>query len=455
MRSVKQPLVVRPLDKFGSSGRTTSAQPLMNESDYPPSWYAATANDRADYPSLEENTECDVCIIGGGYTGLSAALHLALRGFRVVLIEACKIGWGASGRNGGQLGSGQRVAQGELESMLGKETAKVLWDLAEESKDTVKHLIRRYRIECDYKPGILHAAHKKSLAKEEMEYAEKLREQYNYSEIKAISAQQMREMIDTRAYFGGSLDTGAGHLHPLNYALGVARAASQEGVRIFQNTAALKIGSTASGPLVKTRRGNISSRFTVLACNGYLGRIEPRIENKIMPINNFILATEPLDEDVSRRIIRDDVAVADSKFVINYYRLSSDRRLLFGGGENYSHRFPADIAGFVRKYMLKIYPQLKGAGIDYAWGGTLAITMNRLPHIGRLQSDIYYAQGFSGHGVGMASLSGKLIAEAMAGQAEKFDVFSHLPNPSFPGGRYLRYPALVAGMLYYSLRDRL
>ncbi|MCB1754415.1 MAG: FAD-binding oxidoreductase [Gammaproteobacteria bacterium] len=426
----------------------------MDAQGYPDSWYAATANTLPAFPTLDETVDCDVCVVGGGYTGLSTALHLAERGYEVVLLEAQKIGWGASGRNGGQLGSGQRVEQDDLESRHGRETARRLWDLAEESKSTVRELIARHAIDCDYKPGILHASHKPALADAEMRYAEKLQTEYGYQQIRPVSREEMRDMIETDAYFGGSIDTGAGHLHPLNFALGLGGAAQKAGVRIFEHSPVLKLREQGKACLV-TERGRVRPRFTVLACNGYLGRIEPRLASRIMPINNFILATEPLDEALARRIIRDDVAVADSKFVINYYRLSEDRRLLFGGGENYSPNFPKDLHRFVRKYMLKIYPQLSGTRIDYAWGGTLAITLNRMPHIGRLDGDIYYAQGFSGHGVGMATLSGKLIAEAVAGSAERFDVFARLPSHSFPGGRWLRYPAQVAGMLYYSLRDRL
>lgn len=426
----------------------------MSAPDYPASWYAATANDTASYPTLEGTLNCDVCVIGAGYTGLSTALHLAKAGYQVVVVESEKVGWGASGRNGGQLGTGQRLEQDELEEKTDAQSARLLWDIAEESKQTVKDLIKDYAIDCDLRPGVLHAAHKPALVTSEMAYVEKLRSEYDYHDIRTVDEQEMGEMLATKAYFGGSLDRGAAHLHPLNFALGLADAASREGVRIFEKSPVKKIHKS-SLPSVETTLGRVNAKHVMIACNGYLNRLEPHIESKIMPINNFILATEPLGEELAAKIIRDDVAVADSKFVINYYRLSADRRLLFGGGENYSPKFPKDIGAFVRRYMLKIYPQLSDTRIDYAWGGTLAITINRMPHIGRLESEVYFAQGFSGHGVGMATMAGKLAAEAIAGTAERFDVFSTIPSPSFPGGRYLRYPGLVAGMLYYSLRDRL
>ena len=429
----------------------------MNENriqlSHPDSYYAATAH-ALPFPRLSEAVTCDVCVIGGGFTGLSSALHLAERGFSVVLLEAQRVGWGASGRNGGQLGSGQRPDKITLEASLGKDHARRLWALAEESKALVKELIRRHRIDCDLKPGVLHAGHKPALADWYLRYAEKLRDDYHYAHVQPVSRETMAQMLGTRAYYGGYLDQDAAHLHPLNYVLGLARAAQRAGVSIFEGSPAT--GYRGTDPIViSTPRGAVRGRFLVLGCNGYLGNLEPRITGKIMPINNFILATEPLGEARARVLIRDDVAVADSKFVINYYRLSTDKRLLFGGGENYTRRFPKELKRFVRPYMLKIYPQLADTRIDYAWGGTLAITLNRLPHIGRLEPTIFFAQGYSGHGVGMATLAGKIIAEAVAGSAERFDVFARIPTRTFPGGRYLRWPGLVLGMLYYALRDRL
>ena len=418
------------------------------------SYYVATANFIPEYPALTDTVACDVCVVGGGFTGLSSALHLAERGYAVVLLEAQRVGWGASGRNGGQVGSGQRKGQDELEEMLGAQHARDLWELAEESKKTVKELIKRHEIQCDFKPGVLHPMHKVSYVKPAHSYVEKLHRDYGYEHAKIVSTEEMRQMLGTEVYYGGWLDTDAGHLHPLNYALGLAQAGTNAGVKIFENSRVTRY-STAKKVLVETSRGTVSADFLVLGCNGYLEQLEPKIQSKIMPINNFILATEPFEQTEAHALIRDDVAVSDSKFVINYFRLSADKRLLFGGGENYTHSFPSDIKSFVRKYMLKIYPQLEHARIDYAWGGTLAVTMNRLPNFGRLASNVFYAQGYSGHGVAMASLAGKLLAEAIAGSAEKFDTFEKIPSASFPGGRYLRWPGLVLGMLYYSLRDKL
>jgi len=418
------------------------------------SWYAATAVGAPELPRLRGEERCDVCVVGGGYTGLSCALHLAERGYDVVLLEAERVGWGASGRNGGQLGSGQRKDQNALEALVGLEHARRLWDLAEEAKATVKERIRRHDIPCDLKPGVLHACHKRRYVDPTRRYADKLRETYGYPHARFVPAEEIGEMLGTRRYHGGMLDSDAGHLHPLNYALGLARAALDAGARLFESSRVTGYDRAAPGP-VRTAEGTVRAEHLVLACNGYLGSLEPRVAGRIMPINNFLIATEPLSAARARALIRDDVAVNDSKFVIDYYRLSGDRRMLFGGGENYSQRFPDDVGAFVRRYMLRVFPQLEDARIDYAWGGTLAITLRRVPHFGRLPPNVLFAHGFSGHGVSIATLAGKLLAEAVAGSAERFDVFARLPVPRFPGGTLLRWPALVAGMLYYAVRDRI
>ncbi len=418
------------------------------------SYYAATAIGLKDYAPLAGDVSCDVCVIGGGFTGLSSALHLAERGYDVKLIEAERISWGASGRNGGQLSTGQRKDVIELEKIVGREDAKLLWGLAEEAKATVRGRVASHKIACNLKSGVLNVAYKPQENAYFENYVEVLQERYDYLHARVVSRDEVAQMLGTKIYYGGELDNGAGHLHPLNYALGLARAAIDAGAQLFENSRAKRIQKVPNGSDVYLKSGKVHARYVVLACNGYLGRLEPRISGKIMPINNFILATEPLGEDRARSLIRDDVAVQDTKFVIDYYRLSADHRLLFGGGENYTSRFPADIKRFVRNYMLRVYPQLTDTRIDYAWGGTLAVTMNRLPTFGRLEGDVYYAQGYSGSGVALASMGGKLIAEAIAGTAERFDIFARIPQRKFPGGTLLRWPGLVLGMLYYALRDK-
>ena len=423
-------------------------------SGYPDSYYAATATAWPPHPPLKGDITTDVCVVGAGYTGLSAAIHLAERGYSVTLLEAERVGFGASGRNGGQLGTGHRKDQRVLEEKLGREWAHRLWTLAEDSVATVKSLITDHKIDCNLTPGVIQAAWKKGEIDWMKEEVEHMATEYGYDQLKFIPHKDILEQVGTTRYHGGLLDKGAAHLHPLNYALGIARAAKAKGVTIYEHSPVSKITHTDPAT-VHTANGTVTARFVVVATNGYLKKLEPRMAHHIMPINNFIIATEPLGDNMARALIRDNVAVQDTKFVVDYYRLTPDNRLLFGGGENYSSRFPRDIAAFVQKPMLRVFPQLADTKIDYAWGGTLAITMSRMPDFGRLAPNVLYAQGFSGQGINMATLAGKLLSEAVAGQAERFDWMSKIKIPTFPGGTLLRYPGLVAGMLWYAMQDRL
>jgi gamma-glutamylputrescine oxidase len=421
--------------------------------DYPDSYYAASANRRLDLPRLQGEETADVCIIGGGYTGLSSAIHLAERGFRVVLLEAERIGWGASGRNGGQCTVGQRQSQEYLEEKFGLEEAHRLWDLGVEAVDVVRELISRFGISCDLKRGNLQVAAKRSDAEWYRGHAEHMRASYGL-DCRFVSGEELEFLAGTASFRGGLLEQVSAHLHPLNYALGLADAATSLGVRLYERSRVT--GYDKASPIfVRTREGRVRASYVVLACNGYLEKLEPRVAGRIMPINNFVLATEVLDERRQQQFNPQDLCMYDAKFVVNYWKLTGDGRMLFGGGENYTRRFPSDIKSFVRKYMLQLYPAAEDLRIDYGWGGTLAVTMNRLPCFGRLEPDVYYAMGYSGHGVQMATLAGKLIAEAVAGTAERFDVMARLPSPAFPGGTLLRWPGLVAGMMYHALKDRL
>jgi len=422
--------------------------------EYPSSYYAATAHELDRFSSLKGDETCDVCVVGAGYTGLSTALHLAERGYDVILLEAQRLGFGASGRNGGQVGSGQRVEQDDLEKMVGKDHARQLWDMGEESKSTVRELIAKHDIACGYKSGVLHAELKRKHLHHTKAYVEKLQKEYGYEQIEFMEEASLRSAVGTGAYCGGSMDRGAGHLHPLNFALGLARACVAAGVRVFEETRVTEVkrGDPAE---VLTGAGKVTAKFVALGANGYLGNLEPQIATRVMPINNFIVATEPLGEDMARSLIRDDIAIADSKFVVNYFRLSEDNRMLFGGGESYGYKFPKNLVDKARKPMLEIYPQLADTRIDYAWGGTLGITMNRMPDFRRLTPNILSASGYSGHGVAMATLAGKLMAEAISGTAERFDIMANVPTSRFPGGAGLRTPLLILAMLWFSLRDRL
>ncbi|MCK0120443.1 FAD-binding oxidoreductase [Loktanella sp. F6476L] len=421
---------------------------------YPASYYAATAPQLPPFATAKGAITCDVCVVGGGYTGLSAALHLAEKGYDVVLLEAQRVGFGASGRNGGQVATGQRVEMDSVEKMVGMGPAKALWDLSLDSVQLVKDLIKQHDMDVPFHDGVIEAAHRARFVPDYHAYAAHLERVYGYTQVTTLDRNAMHDHVGSPAYHGGTLDMGSGHIHPLRYALGLARAAQSAGVRIFENS---KVNNLSRGTPAKitTEHADISASYVVLGCNGYLGALDGKVAKKVMPINNFIAATEPLDDHTAKNLIRYNHAVADSKFVINYFRLSDDNRMLFGGGESYGYRFPKDIAATVRKPMSEIFPQLKNVKIDYAWGGTLGITMNRMPHFARLAGNVLTASGYSGHGVAMATLSGKLAADAIAGQAEKFDLMASVPTTAFPGGSRLRAPLLAAAMIYYSLRDRL
>ena len=416
-----------------------------------PSWYAASAKGIREFPSAKGALKFDVAIIGAGFSGLSSALHLSKLGYKVCVLDAHRVGWGASGRNGGQVGSGQRVDQDELEALVGFEQAKAAFDIGVEAADLVRELIKKYKIDCAYKSGNIGAHHRKRYDKDTPEFVDMMHEKYDYHSISWIPPEEMREKVGSPDYFGGTLDTNCGHLHPLDYATGLARAAVNSGAEIFEMS---RVISVEKGK-VKTGDAEIAADKIILACNGYLGGLDGPVADRVMPINNFIVATEPLDDDVCKSLIRDGECVHDSRFVVNYFRISEDNRMLFGGGENYSYKFPGNIANVVRKPMLQVFPQLKDARIDYAWGGTLAITLNRLPHFEFRDDGIINISGYSGSGVHMATMAGKIAAEAINGQMAKFDMMSSLPTPKFPGGARLRWPLLPLALTWYAMLDRL
>ncbi len=419
---------------------------------YPASYYAATRADLAPFDVHRGADKADICIVGAGYTGLSAALHLAQKGYDVVVLEAHRVGFGASGRNGGQLGSGQRQDQDWLEKTVGKSAAHQLWDLAEEAKALVKSLIQAHDMPVKFYPGVAHACWSEAEVRHAHTYAEKLQRDYGYTDLEPLDRAAMGRLVPSGVYKGGDLDRGAGHLHPLNYAIGLAQAAAKAGVRIYERSEVIRVEPGAK-PVVRTASGHVTCDHVILAGNGYLGKLNAGVAAKVMPINNFIVATEPLGARAAQ-VLGAPVAVADSKFVVNYWRLSEDGRLLFGGAESYGYKFP-DIAKAVRRPMLQIYPDLGDVKIDYAWGGTLAITVNRMPCFTRAAPGVFSASGYSGHGVAMATLAGKLMAEAVSGTAERFDLMASLPQHRFPGGGALRTPLLVLAMSWFTLRDRL
>ncbi|MDZ4692208.1 FAD-binding oxidoreductase [Terricaulis sp.] len=416
------------------------------------SYYVATANPFASAPKLEGEVTADVVVIGGGYTGLHAALNAVERGYSVVLLEAGRIGWGASGRNGGQIIPGWRKGASELIARYGRAQAKALFELALSARALTLDRIAKHNIQCDLHVNghITLAAKSRDLDWMRAE-SDALADAMDYPHAAVITADEARAKVSAAGFHGALLDECGGQLHPLNYALGLADAARAAGVALYEHSRVTRL-ETNEGVVAHTGGGVVRARYGVLACDALLEGLEPRIAGRIMPVANYIVATAPLPKP--EEFIADHLAVSDSRFVVNYFRMSEDGRLLFGGGERYSPDPPADIAQFVRGHMAEVFPQLRDVAIDYAWGGLVSITMSRLPHIGRL-GDLFFAHGYSGQGVLLPALAGKVLVEAMGGTAERFDVLTGLAPPEFPGGAALRSPLYVLGMLWYALRDRL
>lgn len=414
------------------------------------SYYAATAHERQLRSDIGDE-RCDVAVIGGGFTGLSAALACAERGFSVILIELNTVGFGASGRNGGQLIPGLRWTASELEEEFGSERANALFDLCWR-ENRVKARIAKHGIACDLKAGHLEAAWTPKDFDAMRREADYLAARFGY-ESDVVAKTDMDTHITTPLYHGGVHDPQGGHFHPLNYAIGLAKAAERAGVRIREDERVWLIDSSSADPVeLMTEWSIISARYVIDATDSWIGDVEPDLGRYTVPIMNYNIATAPLAN--ADALLPGDAAVADSRFVLNYFRLSADKRLIFGGGERYSQTPPRDIAAFVRPFMAEVFPQIADAKIDYGWGGAVAVTMNRLPHIGR-RGNVFYAHGFSGHGALVTTLAGELIAEAMAGTAERFDVLANLPSKPFPGGKWLRQPLATLGLLYYAMKDKL
>ena len=419
---------------------------------YPSSWYAETATPLDPLPVLEGDTQADVAIVGAGFTGLSAALHLAQAGMDVVVLEAQRVGFGASGRNGGQVWSGMRLGQDQLEMRYGADDARKLWDLSVEAGDLTRALVAAHAPEANYKAGLIAADWDKGSFEHTKAEVDHLATTYG-ADIRVLDRPELHEIVGSPGYVGGYLDMGSGHLHPLRYAFGLARAARAAGVRIYEQSEVVELRKGSSVRL-RTPKGTLRAAHTILACNGYIGALEPDIAARVMPINSFVATTEPLG-DRADSVLSKDFAVGDNKFVVNYFRLTEDKRLLFGGGEGYTHRFPDDIAAKVRKPLEEVFPHLAGVELTHAWGGTLGISLSRMPVFRKVDTNILSASGFSGQGVALAGFAGKVMAEAVRGPAGQFDTFAALPQPRFPGGPRLRAPLLFLAMSWYALRDRM
>ncbi|HJY39399.1 MAG TPA: FAD-binding oxidoreductase [Steroidobacteraceae bacterium] len=418
------------------------------------SYYAHSARPAPDRSPLVGQVEADVCVIGGGIAGCSTALHLAERGYRVVLLEGQRIGFGASGRSGGQAIAGYASGQHKLEQQVGFENARRMWDISLEGLQLIRDRVARHAIDCDLHWGQMHVAIKERQRKDLLAERQELEDRYGYRQLRFLERTEVESLLATARYCAGLYDAGSGHLHPLNYTRGLAAAAEAAGVQIFENSAvtALHIADPA---IVRTERGSVQARFAALCCNAYGDPLISALRARIMPVGTYIVATEQLGQSRIEQLMRENVAVSDANFVLDYFRRSADHRLLFGGRVSYSGADAFDTARATRRRMVKVFPQLAETCIEFAWGGYVDITMSRAPDFNRLAPNVYYLQGFSGHGIALTGIAGKLIAETIAGQAERFDLFTKLQHRKFPGGRALRMPALVLAMLWYRMRDLL
>ncbi len=420
-------------------------------SEHTSSYYTATRNWQTDYPQLEGEHRCDVAVVGAGFTGVSTALHLAEWGYDVALIEANRVGWGASGRNGGQLIDGF-VSIDKIEKRLGSDAADIAYQIGVECRDIVLQRIETYSINCDLKFGFLDLA----LFEKDMDYfrseIERKQERNYPHKMELVARDDMHSVIGSDIYIGGLINRGNGHLHPLNLCIGEARAAEQNGARIFEQSPVTKICHGAK-PRVETKDGIVHAKQVVLAGNAYLGKTEPKLFGSVIPAGSYIIATEPLSAELANELLPQDMATCDQRIGLDYFRLSADKRLLFGGLCNYSGRDPKDITATLRPKMLKVFPRLEGTNIDYEWGGNIAISMNRIPQMGRIKGNTYYAQGYSGHGVAPTHIAGRIMADVIAGDSARFDVFERVRHLKLPGGKWFANPALALGMLYFRLKE--
>jgi gamma-glutamylputrescine oxidase len=419
------------------------------------SWYAASTPPQPPRPALQGDVDTDICVIGGGIAGCSTALHLAERGYRVVLLEAHRVGWGASGRSGAQAIPGIACGQHKLQALVGDADARRIWDVSVEGLRLQRELIARHGIDCDLRTGQMHVAIKPRQERELREEVATLHGEYGYDSIRMVEREELRAILASDRYIAGNYDSAGGHLHPLKYTQGLAAAAERAGVRIFEDSRALAYARVAGALEVTTATGRVRCRSLALCGNAWLGPFAPALSRKIMGVGTYIVATQPLGAERAASLIRNDAAVTDINWVIDYFRRSADHRLLFGGRVSYSGLDPLGTRRATRARMLAVFPQLADADIEHAWGGYVDITMNRAPHFGRLEPDVYFLQGFSGHGIALTGVAGKLLADAIGGTAERFDLFERIPHRDFPGGAALRRPALVLAMLWYRMRDLL
>ena len=420
-------------------------------------YYAATANPSPERPALQGDVHADVCVIGAGYTGLSTALFLAEAGMQVVVLEAVKVGFGASGRNGGQLVNSYSRDIDTVAQQVDAKAAKLIGDMAFEGNRIIRERIARYNIQCDLKNGGVFAAFN-AKQMHHLESQQKLWASYGYDKVEMLDKEQLRAIVNTDSYIGGSIDHGGGHMHSLNLALGEAAAIESHGGKIYEHSAVVKIERTAGqggSPIVHTAQGRVLAKKVVVAGNAYLGNLVPELAAKAMPCGSQVVTTEVLSDEMVQDLIPNGQCVEDCNYLLDYYRITGDNRLLYGGGVVYGARDPDNVEAIIRPKMLKTFPQLKDVKIDFAWTGNFLLTLSRLPQVGILNDNIYYSQGCSGHGITYTHLSGKVLSEALLGRPERMQAFAQLPHYPFPGGRTFSVPFSAIGAAWYTLRDRL
>ncbi len=423
--------------------------------EHTPSYYAATANWQTGYPSLKGAIRADVAVVGGGFTGVNTALELAERGYSVVLLEANRISWGATGRNGGQIIGGIGHSLEKFEKFVGPDGVRAIYDMGVECCDIIRERVAKYNIDCDLTWGYCDVALKTRHMRDfEAEKAYQERMGYPHA-LELLDKQQLQAEVRSDLYLGGMLNrTGNGHCHVLNLCLGEARAAEQLGVQIFEQSRVMRVVE-GTRPQVLTEAGSVSAEHVVLCGNAYLDGLVPKLSSKVLPSNSSVITTEPLSDEQIAAIMPGNRAVCDPRTALDYYRLTADKRLLFGGLSNYTGREPKDLFGVMRQKMLTVFPQLAGVELSHGWSGQMGIGINRMPQLGRLKGNVYYIQAYSGHGVAPTHMMGRITAQMIAGQAERFDLFAKIRHWPFPGGKLLRTPSFALGMLYYKLLDEL
>lgn len=431
----------------------TAAKHYAGDGSHTTSYYAASANTRTLRPALKGDQQFDVCVVGAGYSGLSTALHLTEQGMNVAVIEGARIGWGASGRNGGQIVNGLNASLQTIERRYGKDTASFVAGIVMEGGDIIRERVATYDIKCDLKATNLFTAYT-SAHMRELEERLALWRGYGIETQEMISKEQIRDYVGSEAYAGGMLDHAGGHIHPLNLALGEADAIEKNGGTIFEMSRVVDVDIDAAEPVVRTEAGSITCKTLVLCGNAYLGHVVPQLTPRVMPVSTQVMATEPLSDALAARLLPTDTCVEDIRYILDYYRLSADKRLLFGGGTVYGGADPRDIEAKLRKNMDKVFPELKSTKIDYAWSGNFALSFSRVPQMGRLNHNTYFAHGYSGHGVTGSHTFGRILSEAITGDISRFDVFENVPWIPFPGGRMFRVPYSVIGSWYYGFKDR-